>query len=295
MPSSAFHELMKTLQNEINHCLEKGVWLDDTSSRLVQAMRYSLLAPGKRIRPILVLLTAEAVGEKRTVAMPAALAIEMIHTYSLIHDDLPAMDDDDLRRGRPTCHKAFDEATAILAGNALLTLAFEVLATGIADPHLACRSAGTLAHAAGYAGMVGGQMDDMQQAGQATGTLHHLQHIHSRKTGALLRAAVSLGAILGQTDAATTAALHSYAEQLGLAFQIADDLLDVQSNAGALGKNTNKDAAKGKLTYPGLLGVEGAKQELQTAHQRGLHALQPLGPAARHLADLLTYVVERDR
>jgi len=295
MPSASFQQLLKTLQNEVNDWLQQCDELQNTSSRLIQAVRYSLLAPGKRIRPILVLLSCEAAGGQRAQALPAAAAIEMVHAYSLIHDDLPAMDNDDLRRGRPTCHKAFDEATAILAGNALLTLAFKIL--GHTYPHKS-QCAVELADAAGHLGMVGGQMDDILQEGQTGGTLQQLRSIHERKTGALITASCRIGALIGQagsSDSTSTTCLTQYAEQLGLAFQIADDLLDVQSDAGTLGKKTQKDAAKGKLTYPGLLGIEGAKNELKLAHERGLEALKPMGTLAQRLGELLTYVVERDR
>ncbi|HQR41984.1 MAG TPA: polyprenyl synthetase family protein [Gemmatales bacterium] len=267
--------------------------------RLMEAIRYSLLAPGKRVRPILTLLAYEACLATSSLtlsaALPAAAAVEMIHTYSLIHDDLPAMDDDDLRRGRPTCHKAFDEATAILAGDALLTLAFQVLAE---QGQHAASCIADLASAAGLLGMVGGQMDDILHEGQTTGTLDLLRSIHARKTGALLKAAVTMGArigLQGNTSDPRFAALCTYADALGLAFQIADDLLDIHSDAVTMGKATQKDAGQGKLTYPGLLGLEGAQRELQQAHLTGLQALASLGDAGRDLSALLTYVVERDR
>ncbi|MFT3878582.1 MAG: polyprenyl synthetase family protein [Gemmatales bacterium] len=298
MPSADFKQLMQTLQNEVNDHLEKCVYLEETSSRLIQAMRYSLLAPGKRIRPILVLLSCEACGGHRLPAMAAATAVEMVHAYSLIHDDLPAMDNDDLRRGRPTCHKAFDEATALLAGNALLTLAFQLMATSVFPAEIAAECVNELASAAGAMGMIGGQMDDILQEGKAEGTLKELKSLHERKTGALIAASCRIGAWIAQEDINkhdTQIDLTRYAHELGLAFQISDDLLDVQSNAATLGKNTQKDAAKGKLTYPGLLGIEGAKKELQLAHERGLEALKPMGASAQRLGELLTYVVERDR
>ncbi len=295
MPSTSFQQLLKTLHDEVDNWLQQCDELQNTSSRLIQAVRYSLLAPGKRIRPILVLLSCEATGGQRAQALPAAAAIEMVHAYSLIHDDLPAMDNDDLRRGKPTCHKAFDEATAILAGNALLTLAFKIL--GHTYP-VTSKCAVELADAAGHLGMVGGQMDDILQEGQTGGTLQQLRSIHARKTGALITASCRIGALIGQagsSDSTSQTCLTQYAEQLGLAFQIVDDLLDVQSDAGTMGKNTQKDAAKGKLTYPGLLGIEGAKEELKLAHERGLEALKPMGTSAQRLGELLAYVVERDR
>ncbi len=266
--------------------------------RLLEAMRYTLLAPGKRVRPILTLLSCEACGGDYRQALPAAAAVEMIHTYSLIHDDLPAMDDDDLRRGRPTCHKAFDEATAILTGDALLTLAFQVLAEELKPGDLASRCISVLSNAAGIHGMVGGQMEDILQEGQSSGTIEQLKSIHERKTGWLLHAAVLMGAEIafhGKEPDVQFMAVQNYDGNLGLAFQIADDLLDVQSNSATLGKATQKDASHGKLTYPGLLGIEGAQRELKQAHERGLAALEPLGTSGRKLAELLTYVVERDR
>lgn len=297
MPSAVFGQLLKTLQNEVNDWMQQCDELQNTSSRLIQAVRYSLLAPGKRIRPILVLLSCEACNGNRQSALPAAVAVEMVHAYSLIHDDLPAMDNDDLRRGRPTCHKAFDEATAILAGNALLTLAFKLLGHHYRNPVVgACIV--ELADAAGHLGMVGGQMDDILQEDQSGGTLEQLRSIHKRKTGALITASCRIGALIGQADTGDPiplACITLYAEQLGLAFQIVDDLLDVQSNAGTMGKNTQKDAARGKLTYPGLLGIDGTKLELQLANERGLEALNSMGTSAQRLGELLTYVVERDR
>jgi geranylgeranyl diphosphate synthase, type II len=298
MPSAEFQLVLESLRNEVNDSLEKCEYLQDTSSRLFQAMRYSLLAPGKRFRPILVQLSCEACAGNRMLSLPAAAAVEMVHAYSLIHDDLPAMDNDDLRRGRPTCHKQFDEATALLAGNGLLTLAFKMLGEHITPEDVSQQCVIELADAAGVFGMVGGQMDDILQEGKTEGTLEQLQSIHARKTGALISASCRIGAIIGRTisyHSDPVAQLTKYAEQLGLAFQISDDLLDVQSDAATLGKNTQKDAAKGKLTYPGLLGIEGARKELQLAHERGMEALKPMGASAQRLGELLTYVVERDR
>jgi geranylgeranyl diphosphate synthase, type II len=266
--------------------------------KLLQAMRYTLLAPGKRVRPILTLLATEACGGSLVAALPAAAAVEMIHTYSLIHDDLPAMDDDDLRRGRPTCHKAFDEATAILAGDALLTLSFQALAEEVQPGELAALCIRELSVAAGVAGMVGGQMDDILMEEQSVGTLAELRSIHQRKTGALLKCSIVMGGLIalhGQTKRSALDHLKLFADELGLAFQIADDLLDVQSDAATLGKATQKDAGHGKLTYPGLLGLDGAKQELELAYGRGLAALEPLKESGRKLAELMTYVVKRDR
>ncbi|MBV8233645.1 MAG: polyprenyl synthetase family protein, partial [Planctomycetaceae bacterium] len=197
-------------------------------ARLAAAMRYSVLAGGKRLRPVLCLMAAEACGADPHAALPAASALELVHTYSLIHDDLPAMDDDDLRRSRPTCHKAFDEATAILAGDGLLTLAFEVVARHVRPAEAAAGCIRTLAEAAGPAGMVGGQMADLEAQGRHDGTLAALEAIHRRKTGALLHAALRMGGIVAGGDAAQLAALDVYGQAVGLAFQIIDDLLDVQ-------------------------------------------------------------------
>ena len=267
-------------------------------NRLMDAVRSSWLAPGKRIRPILTLLTAECCNGIPEKALPAAAAVEMIHAYSLVHDDLPAMDDDALRRGRPTCHIAFDEGTAILAGDALLTLAFQVLAEEITPEPLAASCLREVSMAAGWAGMVGGQMDDLLMESNQSGTLKQLISIHRRKTGALLQASVLLGwriAQFAQPDTSVHAALCEYADNLGLAFQIADDLLDVQSSSQALGKATQKDASQGKLTYPGLLGVDGARRELQMALQKGGAALEPLYLNTQPLVDVLHYVVNRDK
>jgi geranylgeranyl diphosphate synthase type II len=205
-------------------------------ARLASAMRYSVLGGGKRLRPLLCLLAAEACGADPALAMPAACALEMVHTYSLIHDDLPAMDDDDLRRGRPTCHKAFDEATAVLAGDALLTLAFEVIATHVRPAEAAIGCVRALAEASGPIGMVGGQMADLQAEGRPDGTLDALEAIHRRKTGALLRASLRMGAIVAGADEASLQALDVYGHAVGLAFQIIDDLLDVEGDEAKLGK-----------------------------------------------------------
>jgi geranylgeranyl diphosphate synthase, type II len=267
--------------------------------RLREAIRYSLLAPGKRIRPCLTLMTCQACGGTLDDALPAACAVEMIHTYSLIHDDLPAMDDDDLRRGLPTCHRQFDEATAILAGDALLTLAFEVL-TKIQPAELAVSCASELARAAGAAGMIGGQMDDLLNEGNQQGNLEQLQSIHRRKTGALLTASVRLGALIGlhssgRRSSELLESLTQFATHLGLAFQIKDDLLDLHGTAAAAGKATQKDPNRGKLTYPGLLGVEQTQKHLREAHSQALAALDPLGTSADPLRSLLQFVVDRDR
>ncbi len=268
---------------------------------LAEAMCYSLLAPGKRLRPLLVILAAEATGGSDTAALPAACAVEMVHTYSLIHDDLPAMDDDDLRRGLPTCHKKFGEATAILAGDALLTLAFEVIADGYpaATAAACCRE---LARGAGACGMVGGQADDLaMETREGAGTLEELEYLHARKTGALFRACLRLGVLSAQgerpggADPAAMEALDAYGRAFGLLFQITDDLLDVESSAEQTGKRVGKDAARGKLTYPGFLGVAESRNRARRLCQEAQDALAPLGPAAGRLAALARSIVERDR
>ena len=267
----------------------------DCPPRLAEAMRYSVLAGGKRLRPALALMAAEACGADPAVALPAACALEMVHTYSLVHDDLPSMDDDDLRRGRPTCHKAFDEATAVLAGDGLLTLAFEVLAAHVRPPEAAIRCVRELAEASGPAGMVGGQMADLLAEGRTDGDATALEAIHRRKTGALLRAALRLGGISAGADADTVAALDTYGQGVGLAFQIVDDLLDVQGDEAKLGKRVNKDSALGKWTYPGFLGVEGSRERARQVVGDAVAALAPLGDRGARLRALAWDLLERDR
>ncbi len=270
---------------------------------LLEAMRYSLLAPGKRLRPLLALLACEACGGTAAQALPVGTAVEMIHTYSLIHDDLPAMDDDDLRRGRPTCHKQFGEALAILAGDALLTMAFQVLAESYPAP-TAARCCVELARAAGAAGMVGGQVDDLaweRQPGQGQRRLDDLEYLHTRKTGALIRAALRLGVLAAYAerphdlDPEWLARIDHYGHCLGLAFQITDDLLDVEGQAEQTGKRVNKDADRGKLTYPGFLGVTASRQRAERLCDEARAHLSPLGESARFLVQLPRLVLERDR
>jgi geranylgeranyl diphosphate synthase, type II len=264
---------------------------------LREAMRYSLLAPGKRLRPALVVLAAEACGREAADPWPAACAVEMIHAYSLIHDDLPAMDDDDLRRGLPTCHKKFGEALAILAGDALQTTAFQVLAEGYpAATAAACCKA--LARASGPAGMIGGQVDDMAASGRRE-AVEWLEQLHGRKTGALIRAALKLGALAAYAPESppseTLECLDGYGWRLGLAFQITDDLLDVAGSADQTGKRVGKDAVRGKLTYPGLLGVEESRRRAECLCREAREQLAPLGSAAAGLLALASFVLERDR
>ncbi len=264
-------------------------------ARLASAMRYSLLGGGKRLRPALALMAAEACGADPAVALPAACALEMVHTYSLVHDDLPSMDDDDLRRGRPTCHKAFDEATAVLAGDALLSLAFEVVARHVRPAAAAAECVRALAEASGPAGMVGGQMADLLAQGRTDGTAEALEAIHRRKTGALLRAALQLGGVSAGADEATLQALDAYGRGVGLAFQIVDDLLDVQGDEAKLGKRVGKDSALGKWTYPGFLGVGGSRQRARQVAEEAVAALAPLGDKGARLRALAWDLLERDR
>jgi geranylgeranyl diphosphate synthase type II len=263
-------------------------WLD-APPRLVAAIRYSLLGGGKRLRPALALGAAEIIAGDDAVALPAACALEMIHTYSLIHDDLPAMDDDDLRRGRPTLHKAYDEATAILAGDALLTMAFDVAAESGSTIVIQ-----EIARAAGVAGMVGGQFLDLEAEGQSA-VLERLQQIHAAKTGALIRASVRCGALLAGADAAALEALTRYAEHIGLAFQIADDILDVTGDEATIGKPVGSDVANAKSTYPALLGLDESRRRALEAMHLALDDLAPFGPEADHFRALARYIVERDK
>jgi geranylgeranyl diphosphate synthase type II len=277
-------------------------------------MRYSVFAGGKRIRPILCLEAARNFAPDITPAMLPACAVEMIHTYSLIHDDLPAMDDDDLRRGQPTCHKQFGEALAILAGDALLTLAFEVLA-GNYPPATAAGCCKELARGAGACGMVGGQVQDLAwesalvEAGAGAvavavarpHSLEALENIHALKTGALFRACLRLGVWTtqgerpGGPDAAILSRVDHFGRCFGLVFQITDDLLDVEGTTEDTGKRVQKDAARGKLTYPGFLGVAESRRRARQLEQEGHEALRLLGAKGERLAELLRFVVQRDR
>jgi geranylgeranyl diphosphate synthase, type II len=258
--------------------------------RLHRAMRYSLFAGGKRLRPSLALLTCRLVGGREKDALPAAAALEMIHTYSLIHDDLPAMDNDDFRRGKPSCHKAFDEATAILAGDALLTLAFETVAKSPAAmvPDLVK----VIADAAGARGMVGGQQADLEGE-KGTPTPELVRFIHRKKTAALLRAAVQAGAIAGKADSGEYKTLTEFGENLGLAFQIADDVLDVTASSWQLGKTAGKDAKAGKATYPLVFGLDRSRKEAARLAGRALRALEDFGKKGEELAEVMKFVITR--
>jgi geranylgeranyl diphosphate synthase type II len=265
----------------------------DCPPELAAAIRHSLLAPAKRLRPLLVLMAAEACGCDCSRAKAAACAVEMVHTYSLIHDDLPAMDDDDMRRGRPSCHAQFGQATAILAGDALLAQAFEVLATGVQPPAVAARCCGELAAAAGASNLVGGQEDDLKAQFSTLG-IEQLERIHRRKTGAMIRVSLRLGGLVAVASETLLAALDVYGDRLGLAFQIIDDLLDLAGDESSLGKRTGKDADHGKLTFPAVLGVAESRHRAQQLIHEATTSLAPFGPQASALESLARYVLERD-
>ena len=268
--------------------------------RLHEAMRYSLFAGGKRVRPILSIASLECVGGDWKSLTPALSAIELIHTYSLIHDDLPAMDDDDTRRGLPTSHKKFGEATAILAGDALLTAAFGMLSDRRVVPGLPAETRLSVIEelhgAAGSLGMVGGQFVDVETEGKSAGqaiseeTVHY---IHTHKTGSLIRAAVRIGGLLGEADSKTLATLTTYGERAGLAFQIVDDILDVEGTENETGKRVGKDDAHLKLTYPGVLGLEASRKHAHRLMSESLEALAGFGSEAEPLRAIVRFIVER--
>lgn len=267
--------------------------------RLTQAIRYSVLAPGKRLRPTLVLWACECCCDSWHAALPAACAVEFIHVYSLIHDDLPAMDDDDLRRGQPTCHMQFDEATAILAGDSLQMLAIEVLTNDLpADVAVQCCQ--ILAKFSGRANLVGGQVDDLTAEGRF-GTIlqveerpmEYLKEIHRRKTSALIEASLQMGGVVGAASAGQLAAFSSFGQAIGLAFQIIDDCLDVESTPENLGKSTRKDSNMGKLTYPGILGLAASRKMANDLVAQACDSLSVFGPKATKLRTLAKFVVDR--
>jgi geranylgeranyl diphosphate synthase type II len=281
----------------VDAALDRFLPSEDTPPPSVhRAMRYSVLAGGKRLRPILVIAGAELVGVQSSRVMPTACALEMIHTYSLIHDDLPAMDDDDYRRGRLTNHKVFGDAIAILAGDALLTLAFQLVAqnaalTGV-DAKVVCDVVAEIAEAAGTLGMVGGQVVDIESEGK-TITPEALEYIHIHKTAALLRASLSVGARLGGADAAALAAVGEAGQSLGLAFQIVDDILDVEGSLETLGKTAGSDERKQKVTYPALHGIEASRREARRLIERTKSRLAVFGARSAPVCALADFVVER--
>lgn len=286
----------------------KAQFVNDTLGRLLaghteingdlkEAMKYTLFAPGKRIRSALVLWCCELVGGKTNRnAEIAAAAIEMVHTYSLVHDDLPAIDNDDLRRGSPTCHKAFDEATAILAGDALLTLAFEILATDIDDAAIAVRLVHELADAAGPAGMIAGQMADLKAPLNKTqATEQQLRAIHTNKTGKMFRCAAVMGAVCGGANKSQLESLSQYGLKIGLGFQIADDILDVCASSEQLGKTAGKDARADKCTYPAVVGIEKSKQLAKKLADEAAALLAPFDTKADTLRRLAIALLERTK
>ncbi len=287
---------LKTCAQDTENYLE-AVFTTAHKSRVHEAMRYAVLGGGKRMRPFLVLETARLFGSKSPLLMQAACAIELVHCYSLIHDDLPAMDNDDLRRGKPTLHKAFDEATAILAGDALLTLAFEILSTPVHDAPLQLKLIKELSIAAGAQGMVQGQMLDLASEGrfETSKPLNEqdITHLQNLKTGALIVCAVRMGAIIGGADSKQFEALSAYAQKCGLAFQIADDLIDVEGDAEIAGKATAKDQEKGKATFVLLLGVQKAREKLQMTIDAAINDLHDFGNKAAHLCAFIQLMATR--
>lgn len=270
--------------------------VDTLPSTLHDAMRYSVFAGGKRIRPVLMMAACEAVGGAAQQVLPAACAIEMIHSYSLIHDDLPAMDDDDYRRGKPTNHKVYGEATAILAGDGLLSEAFILLSSPEIWPDLSGETRREVIHllarSAGSRGMVGGQVVDMESEGKAI-DLPTLEYIHTHKTGALILAAIEMGAVIGGADEQQRRSLRRYGEAAGLAFQIADDILDIVAEQAELGKDVGSDQARGKATYPALLGLEEARQRARELRDIAFSALDGFDEAAQPLRGIAGYIVSR--
>ena len=267
---------------------------DEKPAKLHKAMRYSLLAGGKRLRPALTITTADLIAGKGEEVLPAACAIELIHTYSLIHDDLPSMDDDEIRRGKPTNHLVFGDGIAILAGDALLTYAFEIMSglEGFKKGHI-LKASNELAVASGNQGMVGGQVADILAEGRAI-TKEELDYIHRHKTGALLKASVKIGAILAGANQAEIKALTEYAEEIGLAFQIVDDILDIEGDSEKLGKDAGSDLARDKATFPALYGLEEAKKLAKQKQEKAKQALDMFSnDKSDLLAELADYIVER--
>ena len=289
---------IKNKNQQIKVALEEILHDSQPSEPIVEAMKYSLMAGGKRIRPVLCLAAAEAVGGKPQAVLPAACALEMVHTYSLIHDDLPAMDNDDLRRGKPTCHVAFDEATAILAGDALLTLAFQVLSsvqsTAENQAYGWLKVIHIISTAAGYRGMIRGQMLDMAAEGQHL-TIDELKSMHALKTGALIEASLLCGALLADARKRQVEILKTYARNIGLAFQVTDDILNVEGNPKIMGKAVGTDKLREKSTYPALLGLETSRQFAENLVNEALQALEVFDKKADPLRALATYIIERKR
>lgn len=289
---------IKQKNQVIDASLDRMLLAAQPSETLVKAMRYSLMAGGKRIRPVLCLAACEAVGGQAEKALTAACALEMIHTYSLIHDDLPAMDDDRLRRGKATCHIAFDEATAILAGDALLTLAFEVLASvkfsDGAEAAQWLQVIELIAKAAGYRGMIQGQMLDIASEGGELAA-DELETMHRLKTGALIETSVACGALLGGADQRQRKLLTTYARKIGLAFQVTDDILNVEGDPELMGKSAGTDRLRKKSTYPSVLGIQASREFAEKLVQESLQALESYDKLAEPLRRIARYIIERKR
>nr|WP_298927606.1 farnesyl diphosphate synthase [uncultured Erythrobacter sp.] len=297
--SDVLGEGLKRVQEEIDSVFDAFLPVpDDTRARLVEAMRYAAIGGGKRVRPLLVVSTAELFGVDRTAALRAGAAIEAIHVYSLIHDDLPCMDDDDLRHGKPTLHKVFDEATAVLAGDSLHALAFEILADTetSADPFVRSELIATLGTASGMNGMAGGQIMDMVADEEGIDyDLHSITKLQQLKTGALLAASVEMGAIMGKVPPEGRTHLRAYSRDIGLAFQIADDLLDVTGDQEKAGKALRKDEEQGKQTFVTLMGVDQARDQARALVDQAVSHLGSYGEEADLLRSLARFIVERDR
>jgi geranylgeranyl diphosphate synthase type II len=289
-----FEELYKSYQNQVEKKLPDYIHAANNSASLMKAMEYSLMLGGKRIRPVLAMATCELLHQPTTLVLPAACALEMIHTYSLIHDDLPSMDDDDLRRGKPTNHKVFGEAIAILAGDGLLTEAF----TCLSDPnwhlsdHQKIRVIHCIAQAAGPQGMVAGQVLDLEHEGRDCNETD-LENIHLHKTGKLILASILAGAHAASADTNQLQTLETFGQKIGLAFQIADDILDITASTEQLGKNAKSDLKKNKSTYPSLIGLECSKQKAEHLLNESLQLLSSFGDRSIFLKDLATLIVHR--
>ncbi|MGB7374738.1 polyprenyl synthetase family protein [Pontixanthobacter sp.] len=300
MAAATDHRLkdgLLTIQSEIDAAFDLLLPVPgDTRARLVEAMRYAAIGGGKRIRPLLLTATADLFGVDRHAAVQAGCAVEAIHVYSLIHDDLPCMDDDDMRHGKATVHRQFDEATAILAGDSLHALAFEILSDSkiYGDPFIRAELVSTLATASGMNGMAGGQMMDMA-ADDTSYDLPAVTRLQQLKTGALLAASVEMGAVLGKVAPEGRAGLHAYSRDIGLAFQIADDLLDHEGDEAKAGKALRKDDEQGKQTFVTLMGADGARDQARALVNQAIERLSPYGDDAALLIDLARFVVERDR
>ncbi len=298
-----FNTLLHEKAEFINHTLEQLLASQQIDSELKEALKYTLGTPGKRVRSALVLWCCELLsGQINRNAEIAAAAIEMVHTYSLVHDDLPAMDDDDLRRGLPTCHKAFDEATAILAGDALLTLAFEILAKEIDEPAIAVKLIGQLAQDAGPSGMIAGQMADIKTSMLDTGCslsiqnrVSRIEYIHTNKTAKMFRCAAAMGAICSGAEKKQLDLLSEYGLKIGLGFQIADDILDVNASSEQLGKTVGKDAKAAKCTYPAVVGIEKARELEKKLADEAVAVLEPFGKKADTLRQLAMALLERTK